>query len=148
MRAFAYETHIDRSPDDVFAFMMDFDRASRWRNLVRKVELVTAPPIAVGSQLRITMDVMGRQKEAISEVWAYDPPRRFGQRNTASNVTGTFEYVLEPESGGTRVRFSCDVRPHGIMWLMLPSMIRSSRYRYRDQLSILKREIERTSLSS
>jgi uncharacterized protein YndB with AHSA1/START domain len=148
MRAFAYETHISRSPDDVFAFMMDFDRASRWRNRVRKMELVTPPPVGVGSQLRITMDVKGTQKEAISEVWAYDPPRRFGQRNTASNVTGTFEYLLEPERGGTHVRFTCDVRPHGIMWLLLLPMIRSSRYRYRDQLSILKREIERTDVGS
>lgn len=147
MRAFTYETHIDRSPDEVFAFMMDFERAPRWRNLVRRLELVTPPPLSVGSQLRVVMDVMGKQKEAISEVWAYDPPRRFGQRNTASNVTGTFEYVLAPERGGTHIRFTCDVRAHGIMWLLLPSMIRSSRYRYREQLSILKREIEGTSLS-
>jgi len=142
MRAFTYQTHIDRTPDQVFAFMMDFSRASRWRNLVRKIEVLTPPPLAVGSQLRLTMDVMGKQREAISEVWAYDPPRRFGQRNTASNVTGTFEYTLEPEGTGTRVRFTCDVRPHGLMWLMLPTLIRSSRYRYRDQLATLKREVE------
>ena len=142
MRAFTYETHINRSPDLVFAFMMDFSRAPRWRNLVAKIELASPPPLAVGSQLRVTMDVNGRQRQAISDVWAYDPPHRFGQRNTASNVTGTFEYALEPQGTGTRVRFTCDVRPHGIMWLLLPTLIRSSRYRYRDQLGILKREIE------
>jgi hypothetical protein len=121
---------------------MDFSRAPRWRTLVRTIEVITPPPLAVGSQLRIIMDVLGKQREAISEVWAYDPPRRFGQRNTARRVTGTFEYLLEPDGTGTRVRFTCDVRPHGVMWLLLPSLIRSSRYRYRDQLSVLKREIE------
>jgi uncharacterized protein YndB with AHSA1/START domain len=142
MRAFAYETHIDRSPEEVFAFMMDFSRAPRWRNLVRKVELVSAPPIRTGSELRVTMDVMGRTREAISEVWVYDAPRRLGLRNTASGVTGTFEYRLDPDGGGTRVRFTCNVRPSGVMWLALPVLIRSSRYRYRDQLSVLKREVE------
>jgi len=142
MRAFAHETLIDRPPDQVFAFMMDFSRAPRWRSLVRKIEVITPPPLSVGSQLRITMDVMGKPREAISDIWAYDPPHRFGQRNTASRVTGTFEYRLERAGAGTRVRFTCDVRPHGIMWLLLPSLIRSSRYRYRDQLAVLKREIE------
>ena len=143
MRAFAYETHIDRSPEQVFAFMMDFSQAPRWRNLVRTLELVTPPPIRVGSELRVTMDVMGKTRQAISEVWAHEPPRRFGVRNTASGVTGTFEYRLDPEAGGTRIRFTCDVRPHGVMWLLLPKLLSSSRYRYRDQLEVLKREVER-----
>jgi hypothetical protein len=60
----------------------------------------------------------------------------------AKDLTGTFEYSLEPDETGTRVRFTCDVRPHGIMWLLLPSLIRSSCYRNRDQLSVLKLEIE------
>ena len=89
------------------------------------------------------MDVMGKVREAVSEVWVYDPPRRIGMRNTANGVTGTFEYRLEPRGSGTRVRFTCDVRPTGIMWLLLPAVIRSSRDRYRDQLSVLKRELER-----
>jgi uncharacterized protein YndB with AHSA1/START domain len=142
MRAFAYETLIDRPPDQVFAFMMDFSRAPRWRSQVRNIDVITPPPLAVGSQLRITMDVRGTPREAISDVWAYDPPHRVGLRNTASRVTGTFEYTLDPAAAGTRVRFTCDVRPHGIMWLLLPSLIRSSRSRYRDQLETLKREIE------
>lgn len=143
MRAFAFETHIDRSPEQVFAFMMDFSRAPRWRNLVRKIELVTPAPIQAGSELRITMDVMGKSREAISEVWAYEPPRRFGVRNTASGVTGTFEYRLDPENGGTRVQFTCNVGVTGVRWLALPFLIRSSRYRYRDQLGILKQEVEK-----
>jgi hypothetical protein len=143
MRAFTYETHINRSPEQVFAFMMDFSRAPRWRNLVRRIELVTPPPIRIGSELRITMDVMGKSREAISEVWAYEPSRRFGVRNTASGVTGTFEYRLDPESGGTRVQLTCNVQLTGLRWLALPFLIRSSRYRYRDQLGILKKEVEK-----
>ena len=65
-----------------------------------------------------------------------------GLRNTASNITGIFEYSLEPEGSGTRVRFTCDIEPHGLMWLTLPFALRSNRARYVDQLDRLKAAIE------
>jgi len=142
MRAFTYTEHIDRDPLAVFDFMMDFSKASRWRNLVRRIEVVTPGPLRVGSELLVSLDLQGRTTQMPSEVWAYEPPRRYGVRNTANNVTGTFEYRLEPEPGGTHVQFTCDVRPHGWMWLTLPLLISNSRLRYRDQLSTLKRMIE------
>ena len=138
MRAFNYTIHIDKAPAAVFEFMMDFSKSSRWRNLVRRIDVVTPGPLGVGSELLITMDLLGQVKQLSSEVWAYDPPRRYGVRNTANNVTGIFEYQLEPQNGGTLVRFQCDLRPHGRMWLGLPLLIVESRVRYRDQLSNLK----------
>jgi hypothetical protein len=142
MRSFRYTQHIDRPRDDVFDFMMDFAQASRWRNMVRRVELVGGGPLRQGAEMLVTFDVMGRTKQLVSELWAYDPPRRFGQRNTAAGFTGTFEYTLEPEASGTRVTFTCDIRPHGWRWIVLPLAIRSNRRRYREQLASLKRAIE------
>jgi len=139
MRTFTYTEHIDRTPADVFAFMMDFSQASRWRNLVRHMEVVGGGPPREGAQLRITFDVNGQTHEAVSTLWAYDPPRRFGQRNTSNGITGTFEYRLEPSGPGTTVTFTADVRPHGFMWLVFPFLLRQHRARYRDQLSNLKR---------
>ena len=138
MRVFNYTIHIDQAPSAVFAFMMDFSKSSRWRNLVRRIDVVTPGPLRVGSQLLITMDLLGSVKQLSSEVWAYDPPRRYGVRNTANNVTGIFEYLLEPQDGGTFLRFTCKIRPHGWMWLALPLLIAESRVRYRAQLSTLK----------
>ena len=144
MMAFTYTIHIDRSPQAVFDFMMDFSKASQWRNLVRRIDVLTPGPLRAGSELLLTLDLLGKATQVPSEVWAYDPPRRYGFRNTANNVTGTFEYQLEPENGGTRVRFTCDVRPHGWMWLALPFLISSSRVRYADQLANLERVITRS----
>lgn len=142
MRAFRYSMHIEKTPGAVFDFMMDFTNASRWRNLVRRIDVVTAGPLRVGSELRITIDVLGAVKEVSSELWAYEPPRRYGLCNTTNHVTGAFEYTLEPQNGGTLVQFTCDVGPHGWMWLALPLLIMDSRVRYRDQLRNLKTAIE------
>ena len=142
MRTFTYTEHIDRSPAAVFSYMMDFDKASRWRNLVRRVEVVGGGPPRAGSQLLITFDARGESLQVMSTLWAYDPPRHIGQRNTDSGITGTFEYHLEPEGTGTKVIFTADVRPHGYMWLVFPFLLRQHRARYRDQLKNLKRAIE------
>jgi hypothetical protein len=142
MRSFRYTQHIDRSPEEVFAFMMDFSNASRWRNMVRSIEVVGGGPVRQGSQLLLTLDLMGKTRQYVSELWAYEPPRRIGQRNTAEGFSGTFEYTLEPEGSGTRVTFTCDIRPHGWRWLLLPLVMRGNRLRYRDQLASLERAIQ------
>jgi hypothetical protein len=142
MRSFTHSAHIDRRPEELFAYMLDFRNAPRWRSLVRSIEVVGGEPVQRGSRLLITLDVAGRERSAISEVWSCDPPRRLGFRNTASNVTGQFEYVLQPEQDGTLITFTCDIKPHGIMWLLLPLVLRSHRTRYVDQLGRLKRAAE------
>jgi hypothetical protein len=143
MRSFSYTIHIDRSPEQVWNYMMDFSNAPRWRNLVRDIEVLTPGPLRTGSELKVTFDVMGREKTAISEVWAFEPPRHFGVRNTENNVTGLFDYRLEPERGGTRVSFSCEIKPRGMMWLLLPWLLKGNRGRYAEQLPNLKQEVEK-----
>jgi hypothetical protein len=143
MRSFTFTREIARSPADVFAFITDFRNAPRWRNLVRSIEVIGGGPVRQGSQLAVTLDVMGKEMEVVSDVIAFEPTRRIGQRNVAHGVAGTFEYVLEPTPRGTRVTFTCDVRPYGWRWLLLPLLIRSNRLRYRDQLSTLERAMEK-----
>jgi len=143
MRSFTYTIHIERPPDRVWSYIMDFDKAPRWRNLVRKIEVVTPGPLAVGSQLKVTFDVRGSVRTVISDVWSYEPGRRYGVRNTEQGLTGSFEYQLEPDATGTRVTFTCDIRPHGLMWLVLPLVIPGNRRRYSEQLPNLKAEVER-----
>ena len=126
--------------------MMDFRTAPRWRNMVRRMEVVGPGPVREGSMVQLTMDVMGKTVQLEAEVWRYEPPHRFGMRNTRQGITGIFEYVLQPEASGTTVTFTCDIRPHGLMWLILPLILPGNRNRYRGQLAALKRAIEQKSL--
>jgi uncharacterized protein YndB with AHSA1/START domain len=142
MQSYKYTIRIDRSPEQVWAYMMDFSKAPRWRNLVREIEVLTPGPLRAGSEMKITFDAMGKVRHAISQVWVFEPARRFGVRNTEQNVTGVFEYTLTPDGAGTTVTFTCDVRPHGWMWLLLPWLLKGNRLRYVEQLPRLKQEVE------
>lgn len=142
MRSFRYSQHFDRSAEEIFAFMMDFRTASRWRNMVRRMEVVGGGPVREGSKISLTMDAMGKVVQLQGEVWRYEPPHRFGMRNTRQGITGVFEYVLEPDGAGTKVTFTCDIRPHGLMWLTLPLLLPGNRQRYRGQLAALKRAMD------
>ena len=144
MRSFTYGIHIDRTPETVWNFILDFSKASRWRNLIRTIEVLTPGPLRTGSELKVTYDAMGQTRRTISDVWAFEPGRRLGTRNTEENVTGVFEYRLEPERDGTQVTFTCDVQPHGFMWLMLPFLLHGSRLRFSEQLVNLKKEVEKS----
>ena len=142
MRSFRYSQHMDRPREEIFAFIMDFSKASRWRNMVRRMEVLGGGPVQEGSRILMTMDAMGKVIQLEAEVWRYEPPHRFGLRNTRQGVTGVFEYVLEPNATGTTVTFTCDIRPHGLMWITMPLLLLSNRNRYRDQLAALKRAMD------
>jgi hypothetical protein len=142
MRSFRQTVRIERSPAQVWAFMMDFSTAPRWRTLVREVRVLTDGPLRVGTELQMIFELPGRVRSARADVWAFETARRFGVRHVTQKVTCTFEYTLAPEGTGTIVTFSCDLRPHGVMWLLLPMMIRANRARYAQQLTNLKREVE------
>ena len=145
MRSFTFTREIARPPEDIFAFVTDFSNAPRWRHLVRRMEVIGNGPLREGARIAVTLDVMGKERQVVSEVSAFEPPRRIAHRNVASGVAGTFEYLFEPTPRGTKLTFTCDVRPRGWMWLLLPLLIRSNRARYRDQLSALERAMERPS---
>jgi uncharacterized protein YndB with AHSA1/START domain len=142
MRSFTQTIHIDRSPAQVWAYMMDFEKAPRWRNLVCDMRSVTDGPLRTGSEVEITFDLPGGRRSSRCEVWAFETARRFGLRTTTDKVIATFEYVLTPDDSGTTVTYTCDLRPRGVMWLLAPMMVRANCERYAQQLANLKRAVE------
>ena len=144
MTSFKHTIHIERTPAQVWAFMMDFSKAALWRSHVREMRVVTDGPLRAGTELQITFDLPGRVRTARCEVCAFETARRFCVRSISKKATGTFEYLLVPDRSGTTLTFSCDLRPHGLMWLLAPMMVRTNRARFAHQLPALKREIEQT----
>jgi uncharacterized membrane protein len=134
---------ISRPPQDVFDFFVDFSQASRWRQYVRTVERVDEGPLAAGSRLHVTMELMGEPYTFDLELLACDRPSLWRHRTNETDFHGFVEYRVEPEQAGTRVTMTMKAKLAGIYgWLAMPLMLLQREKPYTEQLPHLKRALE------
>ena len=81
---------VDRSVEEVFAFVSDARNRPRWDESVGSEELTSAEPIGVGSTVRTRMTSMGRDYSIDWEIVEHNPP--VGQR--IESTSGPFSTML------------------------------------------------------
>ena len=101
---FTIDTHIERPPSDVFAYVTDPDKLARWQtNTVSAVQEGDGP-LTVGTRLReVHRAPGGKQLESLVEVTELEPDRTFALRV----IEGTpvhLQIALEPTDPGTHMR--------------------------------------------
>jgi hypothetical protein len=104
---------IDAPPRDVAAVQFDAGRDPEWIGGVDRVELVTAPPIAYGSQVRRIGSFLGRPIEWLMRVDGFEPDRLVAMHALKSPFPMDVDYILEPLDGGRRTRASIRIRGEG-----------------------------------
>jgi hypothetical protein len=106
-------TDIAAPPERVAAVQFDPTRDSDWIGGVDRVELVTPPPLATGSQVRRIGGFMGRPIEWLMRVEALEPGRHVGMHALESPFPMDVDYRLEPIDAGRRTRASIRIRGEG-----------------------------------
>ena len=143
MRLFTRTITIARPPEAVFDFFVDFAQASRWRQSVRTMELVTPGPLRPGSIVRTTWDLAGGRVELDLRVAVCERPSLWRHTVDEVDFLTTVEYRFESIGGGTHVTMRCHIAPVGWYgWIALPLMWLQSGRLYREQLPQLKRSLE------
>jgi carbon monoxide dehydrogenase subunit G len=87
---------IDRSPEDVYAFLTDVTNLPKWQSGVYSAR-------REGSQIHESRHMLGRELRTTLEIDEEDPPRVFALRALDSPVPFTVRHELEPSGGGTRL---------------------------------------------
>jgi uncharacterized protein YndB with AHSA1/START domain len=142
MRLFTRTIWIGRPREAVFDFFIDFNQASRWRQYVRTMTIVSPGPIGPGSRVHVTMDLGGEDYAFDLEVLSCDRPSRWRHRTNETDYAGIVEYRFDTEGDGTRVTMRFDVHPIGWYgWLGLPLLFLRGGRSYRAQLPQLKRAL-------
>lgn len=107
----------------VFELIANGDNAPQWHLSVVSAHHETAPPIRVGSRLRVQAEVGRRSYAWTQEVTAWEPPRVFRDRLVPGE--GPFHRFedwgqFEPTAAGTRVTFGVDYALRGgpLGWLI------------------------------
>ena len=107
------QTWIAATPERVFATVADTRNEPSFNPAMRSVDLLTEPPIGLGTRFRALMG--SSAIEMLVEVTEFDRPRRLGSRATLALMETTGAITFVPERDGTRMSWDWQVRPKG--WL-------------------------------
>jgi uncharacterized membrane protein len=133
---------VARPRADVAAFATDPRNAPQWYANIRSVELLTDPPVRVGSRMRFLAVFLGRTIDYTYEVLELEP----GERMTMSTASGPFPmtttYAFEDAGAGTRMTLRNHGSPHGFGAVAAPVMRRAIERANRKDLAAIKRLLE------
>ena len=135
---------VNRPQKDVFDYLTEGTHNREWRAGVLEISRTSASDGQGATYRQILAGPGGRRIDGDYQVTMFDPPRRLEFHVTAgpARPTGVFE-LSENADQSTRVRFSLDLNPAGLMKLMTP-MIARQMQREVAQLDNLKTILERT----
>lgn len=134
---------IDRPAGEVFDFIADGSNNPRWRQGVTDITRVSGE--GVGAVYKQTMTGPGGRPIAGDyRVTEFDRPNRLAFVVIAGPARPTGTFQLQPEGTGTRLTFTLDLQPSGLMKLAAPMIARQVRKEV-DAVNELKRVLESAS---
>ena len=114
------EIIIGRPVDVVFDFVADQSNEPQYNPQMVRAEKITPGPVREGTQFRSAVASRGRMAEMLIEVTRYDRPTLLSSTTTMQQVAIRYTLSFEPVAGGTRMRWSGQVRPKGALRLLGP----------------------------
>ena len=136
---------INRSPDDVFAFLAVRNNDSVWMSAVVESEwLEPSGTFAVGRRGRMAMKIFGRRVEYIDEVTTYEPGRQIAHRTIEGPFDLNTACLCEPVDGGCRTTVVAEAeRMFGRLGRVLdPLVAKPMRRGFKADLAKLKEVVE------
>jgi carbon monoxide dehydrogenase subunit G len=99
---------INRSPEDVLAFVSDPTNITSWQVDAVSAESTSEGPPGVGSTMRLMQKVMGRDVANDIEVTVWEPPHRMCFQSTSGPIQFTGCQSCEESDGGTHFTWSME----------------------------------------
>lgn len=114
------EILIDRRREEVFDFVANEENEPRYNSEMRYAKKVSPGPIGIGTTFEAQMTVRGRVVPLTIHFTEYDKPHRLSERVHIEGMDLTGGLTFEPVNGGTRMRWSWNLQPHGVLRFMGP----------------------------
>ncbi len=133
---------VARPPDEVFAYISDFENNPEWQGGMVEAQFTTDGPLRVGSRYHQVAKFMGRKIESSFEVIEYDPGMMVKATTTSSSFPITFTRKVESSGSGTRVTAIVEGDATGFFRLAEPLMRRKVQKSIDADYANLKRILE------
>ncbi len=134
---------IDRPRSEVAAYAMDPLHDTDWIDRLSRVDLITDPPVRVGTQVRRVARFLGRNVDYVLEVTEHAPEERLAMRSIRSPFPMLVTYTFA-DDGGDATRASVRVQggSSGFFRVAAPLLAGRVRRGVHDDLQRLKRKLE------
>ncbi|HET7518364.1 MAG TPA: SRPBCC family protein [Actinomycetes bacterium] len=136
------EIMINRPVEEVFDFVADERNEPRYNPAMVRAELLTPEPVGLGSRFRAEMRTRPRPVVMTTENTGYERPRRLASTTRLSTMDIQGALTFDPVPGGTRMRWSWQLQPRGLLKLMSPLLVRMGARQERAIWTGLKRLLE------
>jgi F420H(2)-dependent quinone reductase len=118
------EIVINRPVEEVFDVVADERNEPRYNPRLLWVEKISSRPIGRGTRFRAATKTMGRPVEMTIEFTEFDRPRHLGSLTHMPTMEIQGALSFDPVPQGTRMRWSWELQPRGIIRLLRPLIAR------------------------
>ena len=133
--------HLNQPVEQVFALLVDTSQLSTWQSNLIKSEQLTEGPLRTGSRFREIRRINNKETEIQGEITALEPNKRL-ETKTATKPQAMVSYSLDPEQGGTRLKYRFVLITSGLMRLLEPMIASSIKKDTEADFEALKRVLE------
>ena len=114
--------HFECAPDIAFDVISDFPNAPEYINGIKDVQMLTDGPVAVGTKVKETRIMMGREATEIMEVTVMDKPSTFIVEAFNHGTEYVTKYTVDPENDGAKVTLVFKGTPKTFMAKVLATL--------------------------
>jgi uncharacterized protein YndB with AHSA1/START domain len=118
-------TEVARPAEEVFPYVIDPSTMPEWQQGVVRGHLDGATT-RVGAKCTTIRRIGGREREVITEITEYDPPRRWADRGISGPIRAIVAVTVDPlaDRSRSKVTIEVDFTGHGIGRLLVPLIVR------------------------
>ncbi|MGZ6696915.1 MAG: SRPBCC family protein [Solirubrobacteraceae bacterium] len=144
MSEFKTAVSIQRSIDDVFAYVSDPLNMPQWYSAVQTVDQLSGGEPRAGSTYLVRRQLPGGGAARNEmEIVAHEAPARFTIATTSGPTPLTYRYALSPDAGATLLELHATVELSAIAGLAGPLAVRAVKRGMDANLAALKANLER-----
>ena len=134
---------INRSPEDVFDYLVDLRHELEWNPDAQSMEKLSDGPIGVGTRYLAKW----KQSSLIEvECIRFNRPRGWAYSN-GGPVSVVFDVTLTPQESGTLLASRFEAQPNGLMKLFFPVFLQVLKRGEKQNMRCIKAALEQTGAS-
>ncbi|HEX3567409.1 MAG TPA: SRPBCC family protein [Acidimicrobiales bacterium] len=135
---------VDRSAEEVFAYVTDPSRFSEWQKGVVSGHMESSGTTQIGDRCVSTRRIGFAERPSTSTVTRFDPPHHWAVSGIDGPIRAMVDVTVEPRSdSGTHLTVALDFEGHGIGRLLVPLLVtREARREMPVNVTKLKERLE------